>query len=111
MASETVRNLMVGASAVNLLNVVVTPNAFMITPECRAAVDYWFLFRIDDDDAMRRRAYRAIFGNDAPVDDYRLFSQLLDACTQDFGCLVIKRTEEYQDLRDRVFWYKVMKEE
>ena len=34
------------------------------------------------------------------------FCNILDACTQDHECLVIKTSGNTSDLRDQVFWYK-----
>ena len=37
---------------------------------------------------------------------FEIFCQVMDACTEDFHCLVVNNNAKSNKLEDQVFWYK-----
>lgn len=73
-----------------------------IPPELRSNIDYVFIFN-EPSVANRKKIYDSYAGM-LPSFDH--FCNILDACTQNHECLVIKTSGNSTDLRDQVFWYK-----
>ena len=47
--------------------------------------------------------YKAFFG---VFPTYDMFSQVMDACTENYECLVLDNTAKSNKITDCVFWYK-----
>jgi hypothetical protein len=73
-----------------------------IPPELRSNIDYVFIFN-EPSVANRKRIYDAYAGM---IPSFEHFCNILDACTQNHECLVIKTSGNSADLREQVFWYK-----
>ena len=73
-----------------------------IPPELRSNIDYVFIFN-EPSEANRKKIYDA-YGGMLP--DFNYFCNILDACTQNHECVVIKTSGNSNDLRDQIFWYK-----
>jgi len=83
-----------------LISVMQYPIKFKM--EMRANVDYIFICRtpvISD-----RKAIYKEFGGMFPTFD--IFCQVLDACTNDYECLVIDNRTASYNIEDMIFWYK-----
>jgi hypothetical protein len=73
-----------------------------IAPDLRTNVDYVFICR-ENIIANRKRLYDAFAGM---FPTFEIFCSVMDACTENFECLVIDNTSRSNRLEDQVFWYK-----
>ena len=73
-----------------------------ITPNFRTNVDFVFILR--ENNARNRHIIYENYAGMFPT--YDMFSQFMDACTEDFNCLVICTNVQSNKLDDQVFWYK-----
>ena len=73
-----------------------------ISPDLRTNVDYVFICR-ENIIANRKRLYDAFAGM---FPTFEIFCSVMDACTENFECLVIDNTSRSNRLEDQVFWYK-----
>jgi hypothetical protein len=73
-----------------------------IPPHLRANVDYVFILR-DNMIKNRERIYTQYAGMFPTFD---AFNQVMDACTQNYECLVIDNKVQSNKLQDQVYWYK-----
>jgi hypothetical protein len=68
----------------------------------RTQIDYTFIFR-NNLISNRARIYENYAGLFPTFD---VFCQVMDQCTENFGCIVIDNTANSNLLEDQVFWYK-----
>lgn len=73
-----------------------------IPPSLRTNIDYAFIFR-ENNINNRRRIYEN-YASMFPTFD--MFCTIMDQCTENFECLVIKICASSNRLQDQVFWYK-----
>jgi hypothetical protein len=73
-----------------------------IPPDLRTNVDYVFILR-DPIWSNRKRIWEQYAGM---FPSFPLYSQVMDACTENFECLVIHANARSNKLEDQVFWYK-----
>lgn len=74
-----------------------------IPPETRSQVDYVFAMGEDAKDT-KEKLHKYFFG---VFETYKDFEKVFNKATENFGCLVIKRTKaKSQNLEDKIFWYK-----
>ena len=73
-----------------------------MTPMIRANTDYVFVLR-DNVRQNRENLYKCFFGVFPTFD---MFSQVMDACTENYECLVLDNTSKSNKITDCVFWYK-----
>ena len=73
-----------------------------MTPMIRTNVDYVFVLR-DNVRQNRENLYKAFFGVFPTFDQ---FCQVMDACTENYECLVLDNTSKSNDVTNCVFWYK-----
>ena len=73
-----------------------------LTPDLRANVDYVFILR-DNIIQNREKLYKAFFGIFPTFD---MFNQIMNACTENYECLVLDNTSKSNKIEDCVFWYK-----
>ena len=71
-----------------------------IPPDLRTQIDYTFIFR-NNLIGNRKRIYENYAGLFPTFD---VFCQVMDQCTDDFGCIVIDNTAKSNRLEDQVFW-------
>ena len=71
-------------------------------PEIRANCDYVFVMK-ENIRSNRERLWKWYFG---VFPTFAAFEAAMDACTNDFGCLVLDNTTQSTRLEDNVFWYK-----
>lgn len=77
-------------------------NPMAITPGLRSNIDYTFILRTPNQ-RNRKNLYENYCGM---FPSYEIFEKVLDACTEDYGCLVIDNTTKSNKLEDQVFYYK-----
>lgn len=73
-----------------------------IPPVLRSNIDYVFIMR-ENIFANKKRLYENYAGM---FPNLEVFSQVLDKCTEDYGCLVVNNKSRSNKLEDQVFWYK-----
>ena len=73
-----------------------------LSPDLRANVDYVFVLR-ENVIQNRERLYKAFFGVFPTFD---MFCQVMNACTENYECLVLNNSVRSNKLEDCVFWYK-----
>jgi hypothetical protein len=73
-----------------------------IPPVLRTNIDFAFILR-ENNIGNRKRLYENFAGMFPTLD---FFNQVMDACTENYECLVIDNTSKSNKLEDCVFWYK-----
>lgn len=73
-----------------------------LSPDLRANVDYVFVLR-ENVIQNRERLWKAFFGI---FPTFELFNQVMNACTENYECLVLDNTSKSNRLEDCVFYYK-----
>lgn len=73
-----------------------------LPPDLRANVDYLFILR-DNVINARVRLWKCFFGI---IPDFKLFSTIMDKCTENYECLVLDNTRPSNKIEDCVYWYK-----
>lgn len=73
-----------------------------LSPDLRANVDYVFILR-ENIRANRERLWKSFAGIFPKFDQ---FSDALDACTENYECMVIDNTSKSNNIEDCVYWYK-----
>jgi hypothetical protein len=99
---KTIKNIFFNGRHYNILFILTMQYAQAIPPELRSNIDYVFIFN-ESSVANRKKIYDAYCGM---IPSFDHFCNILDACTQNYECLVIKTSGNSPDLSDQVFWYK-----
>jgi hypothetical protein len=73
-----------------------------VPPVLRSNIDYVFILR-DTIIGNRKRIYDNYAGM---FPTFEAFCSVMDQCTDNFECLVIKNNSQSNNLLDQVFWYK-----
>lgn len=73
-----------------------------LSPDLRANVDYVFILR-ENVIQNRERLWKSFFG---VFPSFELFNQVMNACTENYECLVLDNTSKSNRLEDCVFYYK-----
>jgi len=99
---RTIKNIFFNGRHYNFLFILTMQYPLGITPELRSNIDYVFIFN-EPSVKNHKKIYDDYCGI-LPSFDY--FCNVLDACTQNHECLVVKTCGNSTDLRDQIFWYK-----
>lgn len=87
----------------NIFFIITLQYINLMPPALRANVDYLFIF--NEPSIKNRRVIYENFGSVVP--DFNSFSVIMDNCTENFECLVIKCTGGgSSNITDNIFWYK-----
>ena len=73
-----------------------------LSPDLRTNVDYVFILR-ENVIQNRERLWKSFFGI---FPSFEIFNQVMNACTENFECLVLDNTSRSNKLEDCVFYYK-----
>jgi hypothetical protein len=76
--------------------------AIGIPPNLRSNIDWVFLLR-ENNYQNRKKLYENYAGM---FHTFEMFCQTMDACTENFECLVIHNGAKSNKLEDHVYWYK-----
>ena len=99
---QTVRNIFFNGRHYNIFFILTMQYPRGIPPELRSNIDYVFVFN-EPSISNRKR----IFDDFASVmPDFAYFCNVLDSCTKNHECLVIKTSGDSNNIRDQVFYYK-----
>jgi len=99
---KTIKSIFFNGRHFNFLFILTMQYPLGITPELRSNIDYVFVF--NEPSIKNRKKIYDDYGSVLPTFDY--FCNILDACTQNHECLVIKTSTNSTDIRDQIFWYK-----
>ena len=99
---KNVRALFMNGRHFKILFIITMQYALGIPPNLRTNVDFIFILR-ENFVNNRRRLYEHYAGM---FPTFEMFCQVMDQCTEDFGCLVINNNAKSNKLEDQVFWYK-----
>lgn len=100
---KTIKNIFFNGRHFNFLFLLTLQYPMGITPDLRSNIDYVFIF--DQPSVKNKRKIYDDYAGIFPTFDY--FCNVLDSCTQDHKCLVIKTGGgSGSNIRDNVFWYK-----
>lgn len=99
---KTIKSIFFNGRHFNVMFILTMQYAQGIPPELRSNIDYVFIF--NEPSIINRKKIYDAYAAAIPSFDY--FCNILDACTQDHQCLVIKTTGNSTDIRDQIFWYK-----
>lgn len=99
---KTIKSIFFNGRHYNFLFILTMQYPLGITPELRSNIDYIFVF--NEPSLKNRRKIYDDYAGMIPSFDY--FCNILDSCTQDHECLVIKTSGNSNDIREQVFWYK-----
>ena len=72
-----------------------------LPPALRANVDYVFILR-ENIIQNREKLYKSFFGIFPSFD---MFNKVMDACTENYECIVLDNTSKSNRIEDCVFWY------
>jgi hypothetical protein len=73
-----------------------------VPPNLRTNIDYVFICR-ENNYQNRKRIYDCYAGM---FPNFDVFCSVMDACTENYECLVIDNTCKSNKLQDQVYWYK-----
>lgn len=104
---KTIKNIFYNGRHYNILFILTMQYAQAIPPDLRSNIDYIFIFN-ESSVANRKKIYDAYCGM---IPSFDHFCNILDACTQNHECLVIKTSGNSSELSDQVFWYKAQAHE
>lgn len=76
--------------------------AMDLGPDMRTQFDYVFVL-MEKSRQNRKRLYDNWFG---VVPTFDMFDQMMNMCTQNYGCLVLDNTSRSSRIEDNVFWYR-----
>lgn len=97
---ENIRTLIINSRCLrcNLLMTQQYPDTIPVV--LRANIDYIFIFKEPNLSAQRKlyRQYSGMFSS------FEMFSQVLEECTKNYGCMVIDNTSHSNRIEDTVFW-------
>lgn len=99
---ETIREIFMNGRHFDLMFMVTMQYPLGIPPELRTNVDYTFIFR-EPSISNRKRIYEN-YASCIPT--FQLFNRIMDKCTENYECVVIKTLATTNKLQDQVFWYK-----
>lgn len=102
LKSLAMRDLVMNGRHLHITLVVCVQYLMDINPDIRANIDYVFALR-ENIISNRAKMWRFFFGMFAKYDE---FSKTMDACTNDFGSIVMDNTSHSTSVEDTVSWYK-----
>lgn len=86
----------------NILYILTLQYPVGIPPTLRTQIDYIFLFL--ENQPQNRKRYYNLYGGVIPT--YKMFCNILDICTANYGCLVIDNGSKSLNLEDCIFHYR-----
>lgn len=99
---KTIKNIFFNGRHYNLLFILTMQYPLGITPELRSNIDYVFIF--NEPSVKNRKKIYEDYCSIIPTFDH--FCNILDSCTQNHECLVVKTSGKSNKLHDQLFWYK-----
>lgn len=101
-SDKLIKNIFFNGRHYNIFFILTMQYAQAIPPELRSNIDYIFVFN-EPSIQNRKRIYDAYCGI---IPTFEHFCNILDACTENHECLVIKTSSISKKLSDQIFFYK-----
>jgi hypothetical protein len=99
---QTISEIFMNGRHVDLMFIITMQSPLGISPDARGNVDYAFIFK---ESSLNNR--KKIYDNYAScIPSFKLFNRIMDKCTENYECVVIKSITCTNKLQDQVFWYK-----
>lgn len=73
-----------------------------LPPKFRTNIDYTFIFH-ENNISNRKKIYDHYAG---VFPSFSMFNQVLESCTEDYGCMIIDNVSKSSKIEDVVFWYR-----
>jgi hypothetical protein len=102
---KTIQSIFFNGRHYNIFFILTMQYPLGIPPALRSNIDYVFVF--NEPSIKNRKKIYDDYAGMCPSFDH--FCNILDSCTQNHECLVIKTSGNSTDLRDQIFWYKASK--
>ena len=99
---KTIKEIFLNGRHFNIFFIITLQYPKGIPPDLRSNIDYVFIF--NEPSIINRKSIYEAYGSAIPTFD--IFQNILDECTQDYQCVVIKLSGNSSNIRDQVFWYK-----
>lgn len=99
---DNMKNIIFNGRHYNILSILTTQYAQSIPADFRGNMDYVFIFN-EPSITNRRKIYEAYA---SCIPSFDGFCNILDRCTEDHSCLVVKTFSSTNNIEDQVFWYK-----
>lgn len=99
---KNVRALFMNGRHLKMFFIISMQYPLGIPPNLRTNIDFIFILR-ENIVANRKRIYDNYAGM---FQNFEIFCQVMDQCTENFECLVIDNTTKSNKLEDNVYWYK-----
>lgn len=99
---KTIQEIFFNGRHFNFFFILTMQYALGIPPALRSNIDYVFIFN-EPSINNRKKIY---IDYCSCIPSFSMFENILDSCTQNYECLVVKLSGNSSDLRDQVFWYK-----
>jgi hypothetical protein len=99
---KTIREIFLNGRHWGIMFILSMQYAIGITPILRSNIDWVFILR-ENIVANRKKLYDNYAGMFPTFD---MFCQTMDACTENYECLVIHNASKSNKIEDQVFWYK-----
>lgn len=87
---------------IKMMFMITMQYALGVPPSLRTNIDYVFILR-ENNMANRRRIYENYAGM---IPSWELFNEIMNQCTENYECLVLKVNAQSNKLEDQIFWYK-----
>jgi hypothetical protein len=99
---KNIRSIFLNGRHYKLFFILTSQYPLGIPPILRTQIDFTFILR-ETIMGNRKRLYENFAGMFPSLE---IFSTVLDACTENYECLVIDNTTKSNKLEDMVYWYK-----
>ena len=99
---KIIREIFMNGRHWGIMFVLLMQYAIGIPPNLRSNIDWVFLLR-ENNFQNRKKLYENYAGM---FHNFEMFCQTMDACTENYECLVIHNGAKSNKLEDQVFWYK-----
>ena len=99
---KNIKLLFMNGRHYNMMFVITMQYPLGVPPSLRTNIDYVFILR-ENIVGNRKRIYESYAGM---FPTYEIFCTTMDACTENYECLVIHNNAKSNRIEDQVFWYK-----
>ena len=101
---KNIRYLFMNGRHVKVFLMITMQYPLGVPPQLRANVDYVFILR-ENQIKQQQRIYEQYAGM---FHSFEAFSTVMNACTENYECLVIDNKVQSNKLEDQVYWYKAI---
>lgn len=99
---QVLRELFMNGRHYKILIIMAIQYARSIPPDLRLNADYVFILREPAQD-QRKKLHTDYVGI---IHEFKTFCKVMNGCTKDYGCLVVDKTTNSNEVEDNIFYYK-----